>query len=55
MRKLFFIISVILLASCSSDSENPAMLSNSDWSIYGIKQLKSCLLWLLSARILQQQ
>ena len=33
MRKLFFIISVILLASCSSDSENPAMLSNSDISI----------------------
>jgi len=24
------------------------------WSIYGIKQLKSCLLWLLSARTLQQ-
>ena len=33
MRKLFFILSVILLASCSSDSENPAMLSNSDISI----------------------
>ena len=34
MRKLFFILSVILLASCSSDSETPAaMLSNSDISI----------------------
>lgn len=34
MRKLFFILSVILLASCSSESETPAAkLNNTDISI----------------------